>query len=73
MNMPGFTAEISLSRTTQHPALRRIHSRRGNGVEPQALRCIIDQDGTAASGHVVFSCVLDQDGVEIYPPRKVLM
>jgi hypothetical protein len=72
--IPGFTAEASLAKTNRRHALRRIHSRQGRGVEPQALRCMIDHDATAANGgNIVLTCVIEYDGREIYPPIKTLM
>jgi hypothetical protein len=69
MSMPGFTAEASLTRTNQYGALGSSKPQLEGSVVPQI--CIIDQDATAATGHVVFWCHLMLDGIDIKIPRAV--
>jgi hypothetical protein len=73
MTMPGFTAEASLMNINQYCATGRIQPPQPAGsVVPQlSATCIIDQDGTAATGHAVYWCHLMLDGVDVPLPRAV--
>jgi hypothetical protein len=73
MTMPGFTAEATLRNINQYRATGPIQPRPAGSVVPQlSATCIIDQDGTAASGHTVYSCHLRLDGVDVPIPRAIL-
>jgi hypothetical protein len=73
MTMPGFTADASLMKINQYGATGPIRPQPAGSVVPQlSATCIIDQDGTAAAGHIVYQCHLILDGVEVHVPREVL-
>jgi hypothetical protein len=72
MTTPGFTAEASLRNTNQYRATGPIQPQPRGSVVPQlGATCIIDQDGTAASGHTVYWCHLTLDGVDVPLPHGI--
>jgi hypothetical protein len=72
MTTPGFTAQASLRNINQYRATGQIQPQSAGSVVPQlSAICAIDQDGTAASGHVVYWCHLILDGVDVPLPHGI--